>query len=110
MPNLTQDREHAGDGRRGRTVGGGQPEAERPHADLYEEGNAEHCCTCLHQDQPIRFHVGHAQGEVCHVERACRAVDQADPDREEQGSDQIDGDVVQADLTRSVPVPCSKSP
>ncbi len=32
--NLTQDREHAGDGRRGRTVGGGQPEAERPHADL----------------------------------------------------------------------------
>ncbi len=67
--NLTQDREHAGDGRRGRTVGGGSQKQSGHMPDLMRKATPSTAAPASIRINPIRFHVGHAQGEVCHVER-----------------------------------------
>uniref|UniRef100_A0A0N5A083 J domain-containing protein n=1 Tax=Parastrongyloides trichosuri TaxID=131310 RepID=A0A0N5A083_PARTI len=92
---LGQDGEDGRRRRAGRRIGGGQPEAERPHGAFGQEGHAQHGRPDVEQAPVRRGDLGDAHSQISHVEGAGHAVDQADPDQEQHGSRQVDGDIGQ---------------
>ena len=86
-----KDRGH----RNGRCViGGRQPEEQREECRLDAEGHHEH-----HRDggqQAGILDPAHGQMQVCHVQRAGDAVEEADPRQEHDGRDQVQQHVLDA--------------
>ncbi|MCY1228581.1 hypothetical protein D9M72_409050 [compost metagenome] len=100
---LGQDREDGGDRRcRGR-IGCRQPEAQRPHAGLHQEGDTEHARSDLNHLAVIRRERHQFHREIGHIERAGRAIDQADADQEERRGSEVDSNVMQARLDAERP-------
>ncbi|OPZ05890.1 MAG: hypothetical protein BWZ09_00801 [Alphaproteobacteria bacterium ADurb.BinA305] len=95
---LGHQHQHRRDRRRRGGVGGGQPEAERPHRALGQEGERQHRRADLQQPGVLRAEQGHAGAEVGDVERPGGGVDQRHPDQEHQRSHQVHRDVLHAGL------------
>ncbi len=100
---LGHDGEQSAHGRRGGAVGGHQPEVERPHGGLDEEGRGEDGRRGVQQAAVGVRHLGHALRQVGHVERAGDAVEHRGADEEQRGGRQVDGDVVQPRLHARAP-------
>jgi hypothetical protein len=95
---LGHQHQHRRDRRRRGGVGGGQPEAERPHRALGQESQRQHAGPDAQQIGVLRPERRHAQGQVGDVEGAGGAVDQRHPDQEQQRRHQVDRHVLHAGL------------
>jgi hypothetical protein len=95
-PDFGHDREQGRNRRSHDRIGGGQPEAERPHPRLDEERDPEDCRTGLQQSGLAGSCGGDARREIGHVERSRRGIDEAHANQEQQRGGEVDRDVVQA--------------
>ena len=82
----------------GCTVGGYQPEVQRPDGSLDQKGRSQHGGCRVQQPAVCIRHIGNGLCQVRHVQRAGNAVEHGHTNQEQRGSCQIDGDVVQTRL------------
>ncbi len=100
---LGHEREHGAHGSGGCAVGRHQPEVQRPHGCLGQEGNAQDGSGRMQQPAVVAADLGDGTCQVGHVQRAGQAVEHGHADQEQRRGCKIDGDVVQARLDARPP-------
>ena len=97
--NIDPDLGHYGEHRRDRGgpghIGRGQPEGQRPDPGLDQKGHRHDPRPGMKQSAFLLAQTSHHHRQMRHVQRAGRAVDQADPDQEQQRAGQVHRDVMQ---------------